>query len=243
MFQKQRLLLCILTILMWGALAPAWALEVVLPQLEVNASQSVMGVVKVNKAANVGALQFGMEFDPAVMRIVSVEAGELLPNAMVEFNTAGSVCSVALVSAEPISGSGNLVQVTIEAIGSSQAHSALTVRDPQAWDGISNAPLAVTAQEGAVRIAGGDSSTGLVLMLALILCLLMVAMLWFYFRQRKVSAAPGVAQASAAPLSHDVPNFCSHCGARVATNMNFCAQCGKALKHSSVPPAPTEKPL
>ena len=73
--------------------------------------------INLKDARNVGSLHMEIVYDPAVLSVIDVEAGELGSNAMIEFSlsTQGRV-KVGIVDASGINGDGAVVTVSFKAI-------------------------------------------------------------------------------------------------------------------------------
>jgi len=85
-------------------------------------------------ASNVGALEFWLVYEPAVLEVTKVEPGRLASNALFESSTKipGSVWA-ALVDANGISGDGPLVVISFRVLGDGDTTSSLTLENIQAY--------------------------------------------------------------------------------------------------------------
>lgn len=234
--------LLLLLVLCWAFPVQAAALELTLPRAEVAPGQSTTAILSVSNAVDLGALQFSLVYDPQVATVIDVVAADLLPNAMLEFNPEEGRCNIALVSAEPVSGSGPLLEITFAAVGGGGSVSALTVQDPQAWEGVNNSLLDVAASDGQVSISGVASvaagpfpwrTIALVEGAFLLLC---IALFVWWWKRRRMPVAPRGAVEEQRGLSCRFPNYCCHCGVRLKPFMRYCYECGKELR----PPAAME---
>lgn len=200
----------------WMPSERAEAFELLLPKVETKPGETVFGAVMIKDVSDLGALQLDIAFDPGVVSVTSVEASDLLPNAMVEFNVEGGSCRVALASSDPVSGSGKLLTMTFAAVGPGGGESPLTGSNAQAWTSQENTPLDVAVLEGAVAVAG-PSFSWRTLALAegtAILCLLILGV-WLARRH-----------------GARIAGRCVHCGVRLHPFMRYCYGCGKETKDS-----------
>lgn len=219
--------------------AQASVLELTLPITEVAPGQSTTAILSVSNAVDLGALQFSLVHDPEVAIITDVVAADLLPNAMLEFNPEEGRCNIALVSTEPVSGTGPLLEITFVAVGGGGSVSDLTVQDPEAWEGVNNSLLDVVTFGGQVFVSGmtaepaGPFPWRTIALVEGALLLLCIALFVWWWKRRRMPAAPKGGVEDRRGASSRFPNYCSHCGVRLKTFMRYCYKCGKALRPPS----------
>ena len=91
--------------------------------------------ITTDRCEGMGALQFVLTYDPVVVEVESVEAGNALPNGMVEFNieTPGQV-GIALISSAPVDVSGELLKVRFKLFNAKGGSTPLEITKATAWD-------------------------------------------------------------------------------------------------------------
>lgn len=122
--------------------------------------------VVVEDVTNLGAFQFDLTYDPAVLAMVEIEEGPFLGSSgrevqcltpRMERGSLGLTCVTLGAVPDGPSGSGELATITFRplASGSSPLHfTRLTLTDPPAQ------PLPTQAQDATVTVASGESSAG-----------------------------------------------------------------------------------
>lgn len=105
--------------------------------------------VRFNSPVGIGAAQFDLVFDPAVLKFKGVENGSQLPSGLVESNQVqpGRV-RVALVSNEEIKGTGVLLLAEFEMTAGPEASTSVNLESARGWDLANNLPVIVGAQAG-----------------------------------------------------------------------------------------------
>jgi len=175
-------------LLLAGTVASAAALNISIGSHETDAGASLDVPVMADVPDAVGALQFDVTFDPAVLSISDVTSGALLGNALVEFGgePAGTV-AVAIASLDGISGNGDLVVLTFDVVGDGGDSTALEVSDARAWEGENHLEVLVDAQGGDVSIAESGGGFPMIYVIAA-LALLLVAVVAVTMLRRRGSS-------------------------------------------------------
>lgn len=102
-----------------------------------------------NSPVGIGASQFELVYDPAVLRFVGVENGPLLPSALVESNEGqAGRARVAFVSNDEVKGSGELLIAEFEVLKGLAATTTIGLESVRGWDQVNNLPVIVAAQSG-----------------------------------------------------------------------------------------------
>jgi cohesin domain-containing protein/zinc ribbon protein len=188
------------------------------------------------KCEGMGALQFVLTYDAAVVEAESAEAGSGLPNGMVEFNiqTPGQI-GIALVSSEPLSIAGELVKVRFKLVSPKGGHSDVKIAREVAWTYDKGLEMLVTTKPGSVSMSPSFANmipedwkkpiiVGGIILFVLIFILLVT--------RRGKKTQPTVT--AIAPPSQNISTcsnggFCQKCGAQHVANANFCPKCGQPI--------------
>jgi hypothetical protein len=136
------------------AASPAWAqITISVDTLRAEPGAEAIVAIRVQGATGIGAFQTALTYDPAVLEIKSVDKGELLKNALLDFNPAqaGRVM-IGLAAADGISGDGVLVECKFLVIGQAGHRSPLTLVQSEAWAGETRAPLNVNPVNGELTV-------------------------------------------------------------------------------------------
>lgn len=114
--------------------------------------------VLVNNAANLGAMDLVVTYDPSVLTFTGAKMGSRSQNGFVESNAAqAGTARVSFVDTQGISGSGDVLQLTFSVTGTSGASSPLTI-DARAYDlDLKDIPL--TIMSGMVTV--GNAKAGI----------------------------------------------------------------------------------
>jgi hypothetical protein len=217
-------LLCL--VLSWNATAWAASLELLLPEVEADASGTVTAPVKVKDGAGFGALQMDLVFDPSVVEVTAVEAGALLSNGLVEFNASQGRCVIGIVSSDPVVGGGDIVTVTMRTRGNPGGSSALTAQNAQAWENESRAPMNVAVVDGKIRMAGKTVGMPAWMWGGLAIVILGGGAFCCVRSRRKSPRPAPVAQTPKGKSA----NYCSNCGDQLNAGMKFCPNCGAKIE-------------
>lgn len=112
--------------------------------------------ISIGDAEGLGSLQFDLKFDPSLLEPAEtpVRAGADLPGAMIEANASEpGTLRVALISGEPVAGSGEILLVTFAVRQEAAGVTAVTPTAVRAWDHSSNLDMLVESSPGRVTIA------------------------------------------------------------------------------------------
>lgn len=105
--------------------------------------------IQFKSSVGVGAVQFEIVYDTAVLKFKRVENGPQLPGGLLEANEVqpGRV-RVALISNEEVKGSGVLLLSEFESTLGAAGTTSVNLESVRAWDLANNLPLLVAAQAG-----------------------------------------------------------------------------------------------
>ncbi len=154
-------LLCALLV---GCAGAAEMMVIVGPH-EAGTGSVVTVAVLVNDAANLGAMDIQVTYDPSVLAFTGATMGGMSSNGFVESNApqAGTAL-VSFIDTQGISGSGEIVQLTFSVTGAAGSSSPLTV-DARAYDlDLKDVPL--TAMSGMVTVDQPKSAIELAALIA-----------------------------------------------------------------------------
>ena len=178
-----------------------------------------------------GALQFQLQYDPAVVEPVTVESGNDLANGMVEFNikTPGQL-NIAMVSSTPIEGANELLRVIFKRVKTVEGQTNLILTDIRAWDYENNTEMLVTSETGLLMFTkkSGILPDNLIpelwkipLMIAAGTTILLGLLLAVIKRKKRT-------QIATSNSTHD-GSFCQNCGSPHDHEARFCPKCGQAI--------------
>jgi len=120
--------------------------------------------ISVDGARRLGALQFDLRFDPAVLEAKSVAIGDLLEQSQgaMEFNpNEPGRLRVAIASPRPIKGDGELLQASFLVKGANGATSPIKVEVPQAWQSDTYVEILVLPRDGMFTVKGKQGTSSL----------------------------------------------------------------------------------
>lgn len=184
----------VLLVLLAGLLAPRlWAGGITLSVSggEAGAGKTFSADVSVKGGATLGAVQFNLVWDPAVLEFNSLEKGKLLAGgAMLESKSdAPGRLSVAWVSPDGVDGDGALLRATFKVKGQPGQKTAVAVDKLRAWgpapghhEGAAGQHLIdvqAKGESGQFTVAAAGMGYGVWLMIgagAVLLVLLMIVM-------------------------------------------------------------------
>ncbi len=170
-----------------SAAAASFALSVGSASSTPGAEASVP--IRVRGASNVGALQFEITYDGALLTPLKVEAGSLAPNALVQFNAESpGRLAIGLVTVTPINGDGELVTARFKVNGTKGQVIPLILANAQAWDETSLLDILVNTEPGQITVVSNQMNYFLIAAAAALCCLgllviILVIVLWV--RRRK----------------------------------------------------------
>ncbi len=109
-------------------------------------------VIQANGAGNVGSLEFVLVYEPAVLKVTTMEQGTLARDAMVEFTTQepGRVWA-RIIDAEGITGDGPLAVISFKVVGRSDSSTSLTLAAVSAFDATTLVDLITQTSDGSFR--------------------------------------------------------------------------------------------
>jgi len=123
-------------------------------ELSIGAGSAEAGAVakvpiRMNSPIGIGAVQFEIVYDPAVVRFKGVENGSLLPTGLVESNVVQpGRARVALVSSEEVKGTGVLLLAEFEVLAGPAGVTAIGLEAVRGWEQASNLPVNAASQAG-----------------------------------------------------------------------------------------------
>ena len=148
--------LACLTLLLTTATA-AWAesFKLSLADTQAAAAATFDVVIRVADAGEIGAMQFDLHYDPAVLRVAKAVPGDLLKKAgaALESND-GEPGKLRLgwASSKGVSGDGELIKLRFVAGVKAGAKSPLEFKDVRAWQSKTSLELLADAQHGSVTL-------------------------------------------------------------------------------------------
>jgi hypothetical protein len=145
--------------------ASAAAMQVAIGSPQSGAGKTVIIPVTVSGASNLGAMDMQVTYDPALLKLAGAQMGSLSPNGVAEANEpqAGTVL-ISFVDSQGITGSGDVVKITFDVLGSTGASSTLTLQ-ARAYD-LDLKDIPVTAKSGSVTVGSGKSGIELLLIIS-----------------------------------------------------------------------------
>lgn len=117
---------------------------------------SVVVPITTDKCEGLGALQFDLTYDPAIVEPQSVDNGAALSNGLVEFKIKSpGLLGIALISSEPITEPGELLRVTFKPLAKATGSTPLEITNPLAQDHKDILEMLVTTEPGSLTITSG----------------------------------------------------------------------------------------
>jgi len=148
-------------------------MDVIVGPHEAGTGSVVTVPVLVNGAANLGAMDIQITYDPSVLTFTGAQMGSLSGNGFVESNApqAGTAL-VSFVDTQGITGSGEVVRLTFSVMGTAGSSSPLTL-DARAYDlDLKDVPL--TAMSGMVTVGQPKAGIELAAIIAALGCAFIV---------------------------------------------------------------------
>jgi len=183
--------------------------------------------------SRLGALQFDLTYDPAVLEAVKVDPGRLL-SGLTDFNiTSPGRMRIALATSEGISGEGEILVASFRVLREGQ--SSLRIENARAWEQATSFETTVQVEPGLVTVEAPGSFPvvavviGLVVLGGLLLILAIVAIL--LLKRKRGAAAPTYAPATGVPAAAG-PLRCT-CGQALMAGTRFCPSCGATSANAS----------
>jgi hypothetical protein len=159
-----------------------------------GAPNSVVEVpIQITGANNIGAVQFDVMYDPAVVKAQSVARGPAAgDNALLESNPAQpGRLRVGYASAEGMKSDGIFATMRFAVTGSTGQSSTLTLENSRAWE-ISHDEALVKTEPGKVTVATHYTLWLLIAaicLVSLLLMLIVIIVIWLVLRRRRPAPA------------------------------------------------------
>jgi hypothetical protein len=116
--------------------------------------------IRLDKAGNVGSMNFMLTYDPKVLKVNKVDGGSLLSGALFTPNyKTPPLVRFGLATSSGVSGSGSVAYIEFQVIGAAGSSSPLTLSEVDTTD-TSGKPVAMTTQDGTVTVASGTGPGG-----------------------------------------------------------------------------------
>ena len=116
--------------------------------------------IRLDKAGNIGSMNFVLTYDPQVLKVNKVDSGSLLSGALFTPNyKTPPLVRFGLATSSGVSGSGSVAHIEFQVIGAAGSSSPLTLSEVDTTD-TSGKPVAVTTQDGTVTVASGTGPGG-----------------------------------------------------------------------------------
>ncbi|HHH75988.1 MAG TPA: hypothetical protein ENL03_03055 [Phycisphaerae bacterium] len=229
---------------------PAVASDLALKVSKVTAGGSdITAIISTDNCDALGALQFELTYDPAVVEAKSVVPGSALSNIMIDFNVKKpGLLGIAIVSSEPFSGTGELLEVRFKQTGAAGTSTKLVITHCMAWDHGNSQQMSITTEEGSVSFAPAnkpapagtdkepssgdkkdDDSSSMILLLIVGGLVLVVVIIMVMISKMAKKTNP-VAQAYESPAETQ-GGFCENCGQELNTETRFCPKCGQVTNN------------
>ncbi len=198
--------------------------------------------ITTKECEGLGALQFDLTYDPAIVDVESVDAGSGLSNGLVEFQVkAPGLLGVALISSVPVNGPGELLKVRFKPLTPEGSSTDLAITSETAWDYENNLEMLVTTEAGSLNLTSSIPPTGFLPLGGSVIPLMiggavvvLVVILIIVRAMRGRGSQPSSAAASASDTSHEsAGSFCEKCGAQHSRGARFCPKCGQATAPST----------
>ncbi len=212
-----------------GVSLVAWASSVTLVVGSVKGASGakVEVPISVRAAQQLGALQFELVYDPAVLEAHTVEKGSMPQEITVGSNVVSPGRLRVVMNAparESISGDGTLLKALFTVKGQDGKGCELRLEQVQAWDNTKpDAPpyeMLVAVEHGKFTVTSGGAPVGLILGICGGVVLLVVVIV--AVARRKPRAAVG----------GPAVGYCAHCGAPLAPGARFCPKCGAPIQQA-----------
>ncbi len=244
---------CLLILLIQPAMpqtAGATSVVVSMPGAEVSVgSETILPIAIRTGSKGLGALQFDLSYDPAILAPVKVEPGRLL-SGLTEFNiTSPGRLRVALATSEALTDEGEVLRATFRALATGQ--SSLRVENARAWEQATSFETTVGAESGLVTVVAPaplDMFGGLLILGCVLLVTAVAGVLVFRRRRHTPAPTPPYLPASVTqappPTSPVAPPVvgprCIACGQTLPPGSRFCASCGTFSRARQCPSCGTE---
>jgi len=193
----RRMAMITLLLVVCGTAAAQGALTVKVGDITGPHRQRTEVPIEVVGASNLGSLHVELNYDPAVLTPVEARSAGLAGNASFDSNlsTSGRVV-MGLVTAQGISGSGQVAVVVFEVPGQSGATSPLTLQNVEASDANTLSLVQATVQSGTFTVGAAAGGTSLMLVgLFGVILLAAVLIVWQVSKSRGGAAAPAAGPA------------------------------------------------
>src|ERR1043165_4681165 len=195
-----------------------------------GASGSTLEVpIDVAGASKVGALQFELVYNQAILAAESARAGALASDSLIEVrrDIPGRLF-IALITTSGINGNGTVATASFRVTGMPGQSTSLTPDSGKAWEGITHHEVLITPVSGVLTVTGPAFPwLWIVIALAILLILLIIFIVAKKSRRKPTAteAPASAAPASAAPTGRG--NFCRNCGNANPPGTRFCRNCGQ----------------
>lgn len=126
--------------------------------------------IQIRGANDVGAVQFDLMYDGALLTPLKVEVGALAASSLLEFNsdTPGRL-AIGVVTVDPIHGDGELARAQFKINAEAGQVIDLDLQNALAWDETNLLPIHVNAEAGQISVTSQGMDTGWLLWLGLAL--------------------------------------------------------------------------
>jgi len=116
--------------------------------------------IRLDRAGNIGSMNFVLTYDPQVLKVNKVDSGSLLSGALFTPNyKTPPLVRFGLATSNGVSGSGSVAYIEFQVIGAAGSSSPLTLSEVDTTD-TSGKPVAVTTQGGTLTVASGTGPGG-----------------------------------------------------------------------------------
>jgi hypothetical protein len=202
-----------------SASGPAGKLNATVGSVSGQTGSSVDAPISLSGAAGLGALEFVLTYDPAVLEPMSAEKGAILSgNALIEhYPDPSGRLAVTLVCQNALSGDGVAVIAKFTVKGQNGQKCPLKLENVRAWDAKSHLDFLVTTTAGEFTVGSGALNVSWLWWIAAAVAAVVLLLLFQIGRGRQSAKSSGT-------------QYCSKCGATLNLGAVFCSKCGNQVK-------------
>jgi len=213
--------------------AQAHALDISIPDREIDSGKSIEIPVHATDALGLSALQMSVAFDGKAVELQGVTAGPILTNALVDFKVSDGICTIAFATTEAVKADGDLLLLKIRGSASVNRGSVLAPENVRAWSGDGGQPMKVSLRPGHLSPRASKRLLDWRYLAVPAAAIVGALALAWQARRKKGPPTPAIAPAGLVPPRNAGPHFCSACGASLSPGDNFCSNCGIKIEHAA----------
>jgi hypothetical protein len=204
--------------------SPPGKLTVAVGSTTASAGHEAEIPISLTGAANLGALELVLTYDPAILEAKSAERGALLSsNSLIEdYNNPSGRLALTMISQDGVNGDGPVLMAHFLVKGQAGQTSPLRLENVRAWGGKTRLDFLVTTTAGEFTVGSGWPWWWFAIAVGAILLLLLLRK----FARRTGPVIPAAASQSA-PKAAEFR--CPKCGQPYQRGSVFCSSCGQKL--------------